>query len=471
MRFRLTPEPLVSSPLMDHGAGGFVTFEGKVRNHANGRAVTGLEYEAFPEMAIAQGDALLAEAIERFELTDAAVVHRTGALSLGETAVIVQTAAPHRREAFAACEWIMDQLKWRVPIWKRETYSDGVSEWVHAGSPPTIEETRFDRQIRLPEVGHEGQARLVEARVLLVGVGGLAAGAIPPLVGAGIGTLGLVDSDTVEETNLHRQTLFTPGDVGRAKVDRAAAFCRRLWPGIHVEVFPVRLDASNVDALVQSYDWVVDGTDSLTTKFLLNAACQRHGKPFVTASVHRFEGQILTVFPGGPCLQCLFPEPPGDGCVGVCADEGVLGVLPFTLGALEANEVIKGILGLSGATDELVLVDLLSLETTRLKRAKRDGCPGCDGIWAEPRLEWEVDAIPAGYDLVDIREPNETPGITIPHQKVVMAECYSRTWTRPTVFVCARGARSARLVADLRAQGCANVYSLAGGIEALRCRS
>jgi len=349
MRFRLSYEPISPTTRTHSQAGGFVTFEGKVRDHADGRTVTALEYEAFPEMAEAQGNAIVTEAIERFTLIDANVSHRLGHLCVGDTAVIVQTESAHRRQSFEACEWIMDQIKWRVPIWKRETYDGKVSQWVHAEAPPVtsnFDDRMYARQIRLPEVGEIGQQKLDRSRVLFVGVGGLASGSLPPIVGSGVGTIGLVDSDTVEISNLHRQTLFALSDQGRQKVERAASFAKKIRPSISIETFLEALTKENVERLVSSFDWVIDGTDSLETKFLLNKICRKLGVPLVSASVHQFEGQILTVLPGGPCLQCVFPVQPPENCVGTCAVSGVLGVVPNILGALQANELIKRIIGL-----------------------------------------------------------------------------------------------------------------------------
>jgi len=469
MSFTLSFEPLALEPQEHSQAGGFVSFEGKVRNHAQGRSVIHLEYEAYPEMATAQGNELVHEAMERFGLLDARVTHRLGTLNIGDTAVVVQAAAAHRREAFEACEWIMDQIKWRVPIWKRETYADGVSEWVHAGSAPAephSDQIRFERQMRLPQVGDVGQTKLQEARVLLVGVGGLAAGSLPPLVGAGIGTIGLVDADLVELSNLHRQTLFASSDTGRQKVERAAAFAKRLRPAVQVETHFEALSETNATRLIESFDWVLDGTDSLETKFLLNDVCRKLGKPLVTASVHQFEGQIMTLRPDGPCLQCLFPEVPPDHCVGTCATSGVLGVVPDVLGALQANEVIKGILGLPTLDRQLALFDLLTLDVTRLERTFNPKCPICSGSEHSSSLEWDLQQLPAfDFDLIDIREIDEQPNLQRPHLRIPMTSCYERSFVRPTVFVCASGRRSFRLAADLRAAGNRHVFSLLDGLN------
>ena len=466
MRFLLSTTPIAPVPMQHEEAGGFVVFEGKVRNHAEGHTVVGLEFEAFAEMATTQGEALVDEAIERFSLLDARVIHRVGKLVIGDTAVVVQTASAHRRESFEACEWIMDQIKWRVPIWKRETYSTGVAEWVIPGQAASgqLDDAMFARQMRLPEIGEEGQAALAKARVLLVGVGGLAAGSLPSLVGSGIGTLGLVDADLVEVSNLHRQTLFGASDVGRMKVERAAVFARRLRPNLTVQTFPVRLTESNAEQIVSGYDWIVDGTDSLSTKFLLDRVCQRLRRPLVTASVHQFEGQLLTVQPEGPSLADLFPEPPPDHCVGTCAQSGVLGVVPSLMGVLQANEVIKGILGLPILDRTLLLFDFRTLEATTIRRK-------ASGIQAPADSPWDIEPTTENlnsFDLVDIRDMDETPELTHPHKRVPLHACYEAEWQRPTLFVCASGRRSYRLVADLRAQGVRDVFSLLGGIEGLK---
>ncbi|MBX3112301.1 MAG: ThiF family adenylyltransferase [Fimbriimonadaceae bacterium] len=466
MRFSLSDQPLGLPPVHLPGAGAFVTFEGRIRDHADGRSVLTLEYEAYPEMAEHQGEMLVQEAIDRFGLVDARVVHRVGALTVGDVAVLAQAASPHRREAFEACEWLMDQLKWRVPIWKRETYADGVSEWVGAGAPPAPDDgdRMFARQVVLPEIGPKGQERLGQARVLVVGAGGLAAGAVPALVGAGVGTLGIVDPDTVEETNLHRQVLFTASDIGRQKAERVVAFAKRLRPSVQAHAFPHRLSRENAARLVADYDWVLDCTDSLDTKFLLDEACRGAGKTLVTSSIHQFEGQVLVVSPGGPCLRCLFPERPPEECVGTCEQSGVLGVTPLTFGALQANETIKGILGMPVLDQDLLLFDLRTLESVRLHRRPNPDCEGCGRGVASPGQGLVVDRLPAGHTLVDIRDPDEEPRLTVDHLAVPMEDCYQMDWDGPTVFVCASGRRSYRLVADLRARGVHQVYSLQGGV-------
>ncbi|MEI8280879.1 MAG: ThiF family adenylyltransferase [Armatimonadota bacterium] len=475
--FELTLEPIISSSPVHEGAGGFVSFEGKVRNHANGRRVIRLEYEAYPEMAQTEGESLIVEAIDRFGLLNVTVIHRVGVLEIGETAVLIQTAAPHRREAFAGCEWIIDQLKFRVPIWKKETYVDGDSGWVGADvfTPnEKLEEEYFQRQVNLGEIGSSGQEKLKKARVLLVGVGGLGAASLPYLVAAGVGTLGLVDFDQVELSNLHRQIIFEAQDVGRSKVERAATFATRLQPGVKIESHPAALTASNVDSLVNSYDWIVDGTDSLSVKFLLNAACRRHAKVLISASIHKFEGHLLTVTPDGPCLNCLYPEIPKDHCVDSCAETGVLGVTPGLLGILEANEVLKGILGYGGLlSHDLLLVDLRTSETRRLQRSIIAGCPGCQGKYNQANRDFEFNSISDAhqelgtFEIIDIRELDEDPTLTLPHRRIPLSHFEITSISGPVLVVCATGTRSGQYVSYLRSQGVEEVFSLNGGIKGL----
>lgn len=477
--FRLTPYPIIAPPLEAPTAGGFVDFEGKVRNNDAGRPVIALVYEAYDEMAISEGEKLIREATERFGLSGVAVTHRTGRLEVGEAAVLIQVAAPHRREAFAGCEWLIDQLKWRVPIWKQEIYADGEGEWIGAGTKAGDEEAYAEftkRQVRLQEFGPAGQEKLRQASVLLVGAGGLGSAALPYLVGAGIGRIGIIDPDQVELSNLHRQPLYKAEDQGRSKAERAARFAQSLNPSCDVHAFPEPLTASNADRYVAAYDWIIDGTDSLQTKFLLNAACKLQGKTLVTASVHRFEGQIMTIAPEGPCLQCLFQEIPSDGCVGTCAETGILGVVPGLFGLLQATEVIKGILGLPDAlANELLLLDLRTYATTRLRRNKVENCPGCRGEYTPPPAKiatmdsveienLEQAANLGNYELVDIRELYETPEIPIPHRRAPMSS-YVHQPAEATVLVCAAGVRSLRLADHLREQGIEKVYSLAGGVK------
>jgi molybdopterin/thiamine biosynthesis adenylyltransferase/molybdopterin synthase catalytic subunit len=463
--FRLTPEP-ISPPAPNHdAAGGYVTFEGCVRNHNEGKPVLRLEYEAYGDLAVSEGNKILAEAREMFGLLDAQCIHRTGMLEIGEKAVWIGVASPHRAEAFKACSYIIDELKKRVPIWKKEHYADGPYEWIGVNAPSDPGEY-YRRQISLAEIGVDGQERLGKARVLVVGAGGLGAAALPYLTAAGIGTIGICEGDRVETSNLHRQVIFEASDRGEAKVMLAAQRLRRLNPNVTVIEHPGRLEPENAENLVDQYDIVVDGTDNFATKLLLNSTCHKLGKPLVAASVHRFEGHVLTVKPesAGGCLRCLWPEAPYDGCVGTCAETGVLGVVPGLFGILQANEVIHLALSWPTLAEHLLTFDLRSYESMRLRRRRREECPVCGT--GEPELPIQINLERARtMRMVDIRELDEEPRPGFELERIPRARL-GLTLEGPICLVCQRGARSTAAAMELRAAG-VEAYSLRGGLDAL----
>ncbi|MBD5635959.1 MAG: HesA/MoeB/ThiF family protein, partial [Candidatus Eremiobacteraeota bacterium] len=220
---------------------------------------------------------------------------------------------------------------------------------------------RYSRHLLIPEVGLAGQERLRRARVLVIGAGGLGAPVIAYLAAAGIGTLGIVDDDRVDVTNLQRQVIYGDADVGRLKATAAADRVRAQNPHVAVEALPVRVDASNARAFVRGYDVVVDATDTFGTRYLVNDACRLEGKPDVYASIFRFDGQVSVFAPGGPCYRCLFPEAPPAGSVPSCAEGGVLGVLAGMVGTWQANEVLKLVLGVGEPlVGRLALIDALA---------------------------------------------------------------------------------------------------------------
>ncbi|MCB1034531.1 MAG: molybdopterin-synthase adenylyltransferase MoeB, partial [Acidobacteria bacterium] len=227
---------------------------------------------------------------------------------------------------------------------------------------------RYSRHLIMPEVGVAGQQRLKASKVLMIGTGGLGSPLGLYLAAAGVGTLGLVDFDVVDESNLHRQVLFGKGDVGRPKIEAARDRLREINPLIELVPYETRLTSENALELFEPYDVIVDGTDNFPTRYLVNDACVLTGKPNVYGSIFRFEGQV-SVFWGaeGPCYRCLFPEPPPPGLVPSCAEGGVLGVLPGIIGALQANEVIKLILGQGDPLiGRLLLFDALQMQFREL---------------------------------------------------------------------------------------------------------
>jgi sulfur-carrier protein adenylyltransferase/sulfurtransferase len=504
-RFSSTPldEPALRAALADPACGGYAAFEGWVREHNEGRRVHRLEYEAFEPLAVKEGERIIAEAIARFGVEHAACVHRIGALAIGEQAVWVGVTARHRDEAFRACRYIIDEVKHRLPIWKKEHYEAGDSGWVncercaehagHAHEPhahSAAPAPDYSRQIALQEVGAAGQERLRRASVLVVGCGGLGVPAMTYLAAAGIGRLGLIDGDRLEASNLHRQTLYALEDVGKLKVELAAARLRALNPGVAVRTYPIRLEARCAAEIIEPYTLVIDCTDNFAGKFLLNDTCVRLRKPVIFASVYQYEGQLQLVRPerGGACLRCLWPEATRDGLVGNCAEAGVLGPVPGTLGTLQALEALKLLLDLPGQlSEELLVLDLLRLTVNRVRTRRAADCPEhalraaatADAVAAEAStIELNFDsleqALAGGFEVLDIRETPEVARLAIPCASARHLPLAQLLHGRPTMapggrylLVCASGKRSFAAAQELRARGYAQTFSLRGGIAAL----
>ena len=500
----------------DPACGGFVSFEGWVRDENEGQRVLGLDYEAYVELAVREGERIVAGAEQRFGVRQVRCVHRIGALALGELAVWVGVSAPHRAEAFAACRYVIDEVKHRVPIWKKEHYVGGDSGWVncercaqpattdghhhdpahhhehghvhqhghqHGQAPAVVlPPSDYSRQKQLREIGEAGQARLRRARVLVVGAGGLGVPVLSYLAGAGIGVLGIMDGDTLAPSNLHRQTLYALGDAGQPKALLATRHLRALNPDVDVRPFVERATAASLAPLVGDYDVVVDCSDNFATAFAIHDAARRAGVAAVFASIYQYEGQLQVVRGGGTgsCLRCVWETATPDGVVGNCADAGVLGPVPGVLGSLQAMETLKLLLDLPGALkDEVLLVDLLSLETRRLRAPRSKACAnGCVRLGSTPAESVEVrfatlgDVAAAGYLLVDIRnddevanQPPPVPTEHVPMQRLLEAPDIIEGRGR-TVLLCARGSRSRGTAEALRARGVKDVWSLAGGLEA-----
>jgi molybdopterin/thiamine biosynthesis adenylyltransferase/rhodanese-related sulfurtransferase len=362
------------------------------------------------------------------------------------------------------------------------------------------ESQRFSRQIALAQVGVEGQERLKAARVLIVGSGGLGSPALTYLTAAGIGTIGIIDGDRVQISNLHRQTLFTEGDLGRSKVAAASRSLRALNINADIHEYDLPLTACNVCDVFKGYDLILDGSDNFATRYLVNDACVTLNKPFISASVFQFEGQ-LSVFNAkqgearGPTYRCLFAEPPPPEVAPSCAEIGVLGTVPGTFGLLQANEALKLILKIGEPLiGRLLVLNLLTLEskvigfkrtTDALRRSElRDHQyyaglnPACST--AAPNLEVadvsadQVDRwLKEGFEfeLLDVREAHERAkasigGVHIPLQELP-ARLSELSPDRPLVVYCQSGARSKRAAQLIREKlGRADVSNLAGGVVA-----
>jgi len=358
---------------------------------------------------------------------------------------------------------------------------------------------RYSRHLIMPEVGMEGQLKLKAARVLCIGAGGLGSPLALYLGAAGVGTLGLVDFDVVDYTNLQRQIIHTTADVGRKKLDSAADKLKAINPLINVRPFDTRLSSDNALELFRDFDIIVDGTDNFPTRYLVNDACVLTGKPNVYGSIFRFEGQA-SVFATeqGPCYRCLYPEPPPPGLVPSCAEGGVLGILPGLVGVIQATEVIKLVLGKGEPLiGRLLLVDALAMKFRELKLRKNPDCPVCGthptitklidynefcGIRGEEapveagvpeiRVEELKRRLDAGEDVfvLDVREPHEYQICNIGGHLIPLGDLPKRVHeldsSREIVAHCRSGTRSAKAVNFLRQAGFRKVRNLSGGILA-----
>ncbi len=374
--------------------------------------------------------------------------------------------------------------------------------------PSTLEEIqlskdeilRYSRHLIIPEVGVAGQKKIKSAKVLVIGAGGLGSPLVLYLAASGIGKIGIVDYDVVDETNLQRQIMHTMEDIGKSKLESAEKAIAKINPNVETETYNVQLSSENALDILKEYDVIVDGTDNFPTRYLVNDACVLLGKPNVYGSIFRFDGQI-TVFDGskGPCYRCLYPSPPPPGLVPSCAEGGVLGVLPGIIGTLQALETLKLVLG-AGETlaGRLVLFDALKFSFREFKLKKNPDCPICGknptihelidyqqfcgvGFPAdsardsdEPGISVEElkSRIDNGDDLylLDVREPNEYEIANLGGHLIPLAELANRVGEidpyKEVIVYCKTGGRSARAVQFLQNAGFSKVKNLLGGIDA-----
>lgn len=354
---------------------------------------------------------------------------------------------------------------------------------------------RYSRHLSLSEFGLAGQEKLKTARVLVIGAGGLGSPALLYLAAAGVGTLGIVDFDRVDLSNLQRQVLFDTNGVGHGKAEMARARLLALNPHLNIELHAEQLLAANVLDIVRHYDVVLDGTDRFGTRYIVNDACVLLGKPLVSAAIHRFEGQAFTYVPQrGPCYRCLFPEPPPEGAVPNCAEAGVLGVLPGVMGTLQATEAIKLITGMGQPLlGRLLTYDALDMRFSEFKFAARADCAVCGtqpsirapqdlpvacasdrlqpGVISAVELQAQMREATAAWQLIDVREPYEyAAGHIEGAQNIPLSRlattATSLSNTRTLVFICRSGGRSAQACNWARSQGFDQVLNLQGGMVA-----
>jgi len=372
-----------------------------------------------------------------------------------------------------------------------------------AAPPVTLskeEILRYSRHLIMPEVGMEGQLKLKNAKVALIGTGGLGAPLGMYLAAAGIGRIGLVDFDVVDFTNLQRQVIHGTKDVGRKKLDSAADTMLDINPYLEIDRHETALTSENALQILKDYDIVVDGTDNFPTRYLVNDACVLLGKPNVYGSIFRFEGQATVfAYQGGPCYRCLYPEPPPPGLVPSCAEGGVLGILPGTVGLIQATETVKLILGIGEPlVGRLLLYDALAMRFRELKLRRNPECPVCGdhptirelidyqqfcGIpnqQHEPiAAEGDIDPVEVKakidrgdpFVLIDVREPHEYQICKIPYAKLIpLGDLPKRVNELDSadeiVAHCKSGMRSAKAVDFLKQAGFRKVRNMKGGILA-----
>ncbi|CAN2243850.1 ThiF Dinucleotide-utilizing enzymes involved in molybdopterin and thiamine biosynthesis family 2 [Candidatus Planktophila vernalis] len=354
---------------------------------------------------------------------------------------------------------------------------------------------RYSRQIVIPQIQASGQERIGNAKVLCIGAGGLGSPALMYLAAAGVGTIGIVDFDTVDETNLHRQVLFGQSDIGKKKVDVAKSKIEESNPLVSVTTYTVRINPSNVLEIMAGYDIVIDATDNFATRYLINDAAVLLNKPYVWGSVNRFDGQAAVFWSSlGPCYRCLHPEPPAPGTVQNCADAGVLGVLCASIASIQVNEVIKAITGIGELQiGKLMIYEALEAEHSKIDIHKNPLCVMCGenptqvsllenyesfcGVASAPEISVEdlkkKFAANDDFILIDVREPDEFASSRIPGSVLIpKAHFFDATALdllprdKEIILHCRSGVRSAHCLAIIQGAGFMNSRHLGGGILA-----
>ena len=354
---------------------------------------------------------------------------------------------------------------------------------------------RYSRQIVIPQIQESGQERIRNAKVLCIGAGGLGSPALMYLAAAGIGTIGIVDFDTIDETNLHRQVLYGQSDIGKKKVDVAKSKIQESNPLVSVNVYPVRINPSNALEIMGNYDIVIDATDNFATRYLINDAAVLLNKPYVWGSVNRFDGQAAIFWSSlGPCYRCLHPTPPAPGTVQSCADAGVLGVLCASIASIQVNEVIKAITGIGELQiGKLMIYEALEAEHSKIDIHKNPQCVICGenptqvnllenyesfcGIASAPEISVEdlkkKFAANDDFILIDVREPEEFASSRIPGSVLIPKAAFFDATAldrlprdKEIILHCRSGVRSAHCLAIIQGAGFMNSRHLGGGILA-----
>lgn len=469
MMFRLTSSNIdrdsAVAGLKNSRVGGLVIFEGWVRDHNEGKAVSSLEYQIYKELALSEGEKVLQEARTKFNIEDAICVHREGHLKLGDSAILIATTAAHRDAAYQASRYIIDQIKLRLPIWKKEHYTDHAPVWVFCKDHST--HVHFEeRDYYLKQARVVDQRPLKAASVLVIGAGGLGCPALSALACAGVGQITIVDHDQIEFSNLHRQPLYSPSLVGEKKALIAQKKLLELNPFIQVKALTEFVHAGNIAALIEGQNLVLDCTDNMKVKLEIHDACFKAGVPLISASVFQYQGQLRTFTGSNGCWRCTLKQTPDDTLLGNCNDFGVVAPTLGVLGSLQASEALLLLQNqTNNTTDSTLFWNLRTFEQMRIKNTLDADCSFCQQSLApyvnlEPHgLEVSAQDLDSHFELIDIRDKSDAELETLmkPSDKK----------SKKTALYCHRGIRSLKWVKKLRDQGWAETYSLRGGATAL----
>ncbi len=443
--------------LQDKGSGGVVIFEGKVRNNNEGKTVKSLEYQVYHSLALKEGNKIIEEAKNKFSINGAWAIHREGHLELEDIAIIIGTMAKHRSDAYKANQYIIDQIKLRLPIWKKEHYLCEEPKWVfckdHLHHAHICSHEYYKKQSNIID-----QNKLTQKKVIVIGAGGLGCSVLTSLAQAGIGEITIVDFDQVSATNLHRQFLYSPHQVGEFKSEIAKLKLKEMNPLIKIRSLCLDINQLNAINILKDQDLVIDCTDNLLTKYLLHDSCIKIILPLITGSVFKNQGTIRTFnhdFSQG-CFNCYSPKNQTDEFIGNCNDFGVLGSTVNFFGSLMASEAIQFFnKSLNESLKHTLLIDLENLTFQKILNKKNQNCIKCSNqdfeVTIFKNLEVTNDQLSDDSNIIDVKSLsiNEVIPLLTPDKK--------------NVLFCHRGIRSKSITISLREQGYSNTFSLKGG--------
>lgn len=442
--------------LQNSSAGAYVSFEGWVRNHNAGREVASLEYEIYPELALSQGKLIITEAKNKFKIADAHCIHRYGHLNINELAIWIGVTATHRDDAYRASRYIIDQIKYRLPVWKKEYYINGEADWVfcrdHHHHISFDEEKYYSSQKTLIQYQD-----LKNKNVLVVGAGGLGCPVLVALTGAGVGQITIVDQDKVSVENLHRQYLYQYDSVGKYKSEEALCFLKKMNPFIKFQHYSKKVQ----EVQFAKYDLVIDCTDNLEAKLYLHDLCFQKKIPLVSAAIYKMQGQVRSflMHKNEGCWRCACDSDQGalgDYYLKSCDNVGVTTTITNYIGSIQANEALEYLLNQKNNTSEYSLfLDLKNLSQMKIKNHHQPNCTTCSLIFKgniEVRSFELNDSIMSSDLLIwDVSQ------INVEEEQLLEQKLKQQ---KKIVLKCSRGIQSKSLAKYFRSKGYDTVYYL-----------